>query len=186
MPVCLTCARWAHNPLCAGCRERLRRARPVAIGPLRVTSGLIHDGPARRLVHLLKYDAVEVAGLLLARVMASLVPTDATAIVPVPRALLRRLRYGIDPARKLAHLIAADTGLPVVDALVASPWWPSHAGADRESRRSPRFHQVKGVPPGCILVDDVLTTGATAAAAASVAGSNRMLTATRADSGSFG
>ncbi len=158
----------------------------MTVGQMRVTSGLIHSGPARRLVHLLKYGAIDAAALLLARVMAGAVPADAAALVPIPRALLRRVRYGVDPARKLAGLVAAETGIPVVNALIASPWWPSHAGSDRESRNPPRFRTTCGVPDGSVLVDDVLTTGATAATAAQATGSNRVLTATRADSESFG
>ncbi len=186
MHICLTCSRWAPTPLCAGCRSRLRRAGPLTVGQMRVASGLMHSGPARRLVHLLKYGGIDAAAMLLAKVMAGLVPADAAALVPIPRALLRRVRYGVDPAHRLARVVAAETGLPVVDALVAPLWWPSHAGSDRHSRNPPQFRTVGQVPAASVLVDDVLTTGATAAAAAQATGSSRVLTATRADSGSFG
>lgn len=111
---------------------------------------------------------------------------DCTALVPVPRALVRRFRYGSDPAARLATLIGKEADLPVVDGLRAQLWWPAHAGSDRTSRTAPKFGLARPVPRGAALVDDVLTTGATLAAAAAVHGIRMGLTATRAGIDSYG
>lgn len=134
------------------------------------------------MVHLLKYQGMEAAGSVLAAMMAPLVAPDAKALVPVPRADFRRLRYGVDPARVLAAALAELTGVPVASGLAAAFWWPSHAGSSRARRRAPRFRTVRPVPVGSVLVDDVLTTGATLVAAARLAGCRRAITATRAES----
>ncbi len=172
--------------LCEPCRAELRRAGETRIGDLDIDSALEHRGPARRLVHLLKYQGITAAALPLAALMARELKEAPAALVPLPRAWPRRLRYGVDPARQLAGLVAAAIDVPVVDALAAPVWWPSHAGSDRVSRKPPRFMLLRHVPAGSVLVDDVLTTGATALAASSVSGVHRVLTATRADNDRFG
>ncbi len=184
MTICAACSTWDRGLLCLRCRVQLRPALPVIRRGVRVSSGLMHEDTARRLVHLLKYQAFAPAGAVLATIMASEIPSGTTALIPVPRAWARRIRYGIDPAYELARRIAGETGLSVVGCLGAPPWWPSHAGSNKAARRPPAFRLLRGVPTGSLLVDDVVTTGATLAAAARVTGVARAMTATRADSGS--
>jgi predicted amidophosphoribosyltransferase len=145
-----------------------------------IVSAFSHEGPARRLVHRLKYEGMVAAGEVLAAAMASVLPAGARALVPVPRALLRRVRYGVDPAVVLARLISSRTGLPVVAGLRPVLWWPHHAGAVRAARVMPRFRAGAPVPAGAILVDDVVTTGATLRAAQRACGATISLTATAA------
>ena len=130
-----------------------------------VAAGLAHCGAARRLVHRLKYDGVEAAARVLAAAMAPRLMAGATALVPVPRSRLRVLRHGIDPAAALARALSTATGVPVVDALAAGWWWPRHAG-NEGIRRRPPFRRVRRPFPGAVLIDDVVTSGATMAAAA--------------------
>lgn len=151
-------------------------------GGIDVASGFVHDKAARRLVHLLKYQGITAAGVILATVMAGRLPSGTTALVPVPRAALRRIRYGIDPASELAHRVGAETGIEVIPALAAPFWWPSHAGGDRAARNRPRFRRISPVPAGSVMVDDVCTTGSTLASAGEVLGIWKAITATRADS----
>jgi hypothetical protein len=127
-----------------------------------------HDGPARRLVHALKYRGVTAAAVPFAVELAERIPTSVTALVPVPRAWGRVVRYGIDPASVVAGAVSEMTGLPVVRALRAPLWWRRHAGAIRARRAPIRFTPRLVIPPGTALVDDVVTTGATAMAAAAV------------------
>jgi predicted amidophosphoribosyltransferase len=185
MPICVVCAAWGHGPLCPECRSQLRAAKPVMRSGLVVSSGLFHEKSARRLVHLLKYQGLDAAGVVLGQIMAAQVPPGVSTLVPVPRAWARRLRYGVDPARVLARRVGAIAGVEVVEAVGAEVWWPSHAGSDRSSRRPPEFRLVGVVPPGSALVDDVVTTGATLAAAGRITGIHQALTATRADCPSF-
>lgn len=131
-------------------------------------AGFAHEGAARRLVHALKYRGVVAAAEPLADALARKIPGPVTALVPIPRARVRALRYGIDPAEVLASAVGRRTGLPVVTALRPRWWWRSHAGRTRHERSPLAFGAARvTVPRGAALVDDVLTTGATARAAAS-------------------
>ena len=181
MPICLVCSRWGDGPLCRSCESALDPIDSVvAVDQFQVGSAFAHESVARRLVHLLKYQGIRTAGDILGAAMVSALPQDATALVPVPRAVVRKMKYGADPALLLARAVAAAADLPVVTALRAQLWWPAHAGMDKESRRSPRFRVVAPVPPGSVLVDDVLTTGATLAAAGRLVDVAQAITATRA------
>lgn len=165
---CLACTMPATDSLCFRCRLELRPAPEVSVGSgLIGVAGFVHEGPARRLVHALKYRAVVAAAEPLADAMAEKIPRSVTALVPVPRAALRVFRHGVDPAAVLAAAVARRTGLPVVDAIRPRLWWRRHAGRSRDERSAVRFTPTGSVVPKyAALVDDVLTTGATARAAA--------------------
>lgn len=154
--------------LCGPCRLALRPAPEVTVGSRLVgIAGFLHEGPARRLVHALKYRAVVAAAEPLADAMAPRIPGAVTALVPIPRARLRTFRHGIDPAAVLASAVGRRTGLPVVNAIRSPWWWRRHAGRGRDERSRVAFATTGvAVPYGAALVDDVLTTGATARAAA--------------------
>lgn len=164
--VCLACGRWVTGSMCARC------AGSLAPAPERVlTDGLLvrapfgHEAAARTLVRSLKYRGLlDVAGFF-AAAMVPLLPTSVTALVPVPRAAVRRLRFGVDPAAELAAALGRLTGLPVVNALRAPVWWPRHAGRNRERRREVGFTGRMPVRSSAVLIDDVATTGATLSAA---------------------
>lgn len=164
--VCLACSRLTEERLCLTCELSLRPAPEQyleGVGP--VCSAFHHRDAARLLVHHLKYRGVVAAGRRLAEAMADHVPGDAV-LVPVRRVGWRRLRYGVDPALELALRLAALTGCRVVDGLAAPFWGKPRAG--RAHGLAPRFrlrHPVADRP--VTLVDDVITTGATLAAAAS-------------------
>lgn len=112
--------------------------------------------------------------------MMALLPSDAAALVPVPRVTARRWRYGVDPARELAGALSAKTDLPVARSLRPVVWTARRAGPARSGKGEPRFVVVGAAPQGAVLVDDVVTTGTTLAAAASVLGVGRAVVATSA------
>ena len=153
--------------MCVSCRAGLRPGpdRLLAFGIAR--SGFVHEGPARILVHRLKYEAMASAGhLLAAEGMAHLVPHDAAALTPIPRTRWRTIRYGVDPAAVLADHLAALTGLPVVESLSPALYGKRHAGRGMSQRDVPVFGVTGDTPTGAVLVDDVLTTGITLETAA--------------------
>jgi predicted amidophosphoribosyltransferase len=143
----------------------------------------------RRAIHRLKFagwrpvaDALSVA---MADVWDAAAVPDAVTWVPLSR---RRLAArGYDQARALARALAPRIEVPAVPLLrrVADPGPQARRGgrARRDAMRGV-FEGIGRPPPRVLLVDDVLTTGATAGACAEVlldAGAARvwLLTAAR-------
>ena len=177
--VCVVCGWWRGSPvdgqraaqvlrrggICRSCAGSLHRASEVRLrSGVLVRPLFVHEGPIRSAIHALKYRGVDRIAEVLAPYLAGLVPSDATALVPVPRALARRIRYGIDPGRVLARETARAADLPVADVLRA----PIHRISQLRERRTEGLHfrSVGRAPRHAVLVDDVLTTGATMTAAA--------------------
>ncbi len=176
--ICLACRGVTRGDLCLVCERRLRDApdRVVAETVL-VRSAHLHDGPARQLVHRLKYDGLVGAADLLAVGMAPLT-TGASMLIPVPRTTARRQRYGVDPALEIARALARLTGLPMVRGLRPALRGRVHAGRGRGARTVPTFRVGADIDAGACVVDDVVTTGVTISAAARLLGAERAVTAT--------
>jgi predicted amidophosphoribosyltransferase len=168
--------------LCDDCLVSLQPGieRRLACGLL-VRPAFRHGGAARAMVHHLKYGGPDASGEILATAMTKLLPPGARALVPVPRVAARLWRYGSDPGAGLAAALARRTGLPVVAAIRRPVWWARRAGPVRTTRGRPGFRARRSVV-GAVLIDDVLTTGATlCAAAAAVPDALAAVTATAAD-----
>jgi len=160
MPICVSCGAPCRPPLCQRCRARLHPGGSFLVGAVSGRYALHHSGTGRRMVHQLKYNGVVGAAEVLAALMEPLLPKDASAVVPLPRAAIRKIVHGVDPSLELARRIARLRGIPMVRGLSAALWWPRHAGRDQALRRSPPFRG-HPVPNGAVLVDDVVTSGAT-------------------------
>ncbi len=135
------------------------------------------DGPARTLVHRLKYgDRLELArtmGGWMARAGGELLE-QADLLVPVPLHRGRLARRRFNQAALLGARLSALSGVPLdVAALARVKPTPPQVGLTRPQRAA----NVQGafrVPPealglrgkAVVLVDDVLTSGATVNAAA--------------------
>lgn len=102
-------------------------------------------------------------GLLLVPTLESLQPTDLLVAVPLHE---RRERdRGYNQARLLAAVASASLGTPVIDALVRSRDTPRQVhltGSDRRINVVSAFEAIGGLEGAhVVLIDDVVTTGAT-------------------------
>jgi ComF family protein len=121
-------------------------------------------------IHRLKYERREDLARCLGVLFDACERPRATAVVPIPLHPSRLRERGYDQARLLAQAAAERFCLPLRDALVRHRPTPRQVGLDRGAReRNLRAaFSAKGDVTGLrlCLIDDVLTTGATASAAA--------------------
>lgn len=164
----------ARGPaLCPGCRARLAAPREVATatGVDRVTCAWAYEGPARDLVLALKLRAQRDAAVPLAAAAVAAVRragTEASLVTWVPaRARDRRVR-GFDHAELLARHVADSLGLPAVGLLARADARPDQAGLSAAERRTNLRGAFVARPSrgAVLLVDDLVTTGATGSACA--------------------
>ncbi|HUR22823.1 MAG TPA: ComF family protein [Acidimicrobiales bacterium] len=163
-PVC-----GAHGPApCAGCAAELRPAPalPTPPGLDSCAALLTYAGAGRELVARLKYRNARGSVPFLARGMAAIVPYDIDLVTWAPTTPARLRRRGFDQARLLARAVARQRGVPCRPLLRRSPG-PAQTGRNAVARYSgPGFAAVSGVQGRrVLLVDDIVTTGATVAAA---------------------
>jgi ComF family protein len=205
-PACLACrkATAAHYALCSECWGAMRFIErpycerlgtpfaqdlrsPSLISPEAMADPPVFsraravarydDGPARRLVHRLKYsDRLELAGPMgawMARAGAEILG-DADLIVPVPLHRFRLISRRFNQAATLAHSVSKLSAVPVdPQALVRVKQTPPQVGLSRPQRAGNvqgAFRVAEEAKPRLsgmriVLVDDVLTSGATANAA---------------------
>jgi predicted amidophosphoribosyltransferase len=145
---------------------------------MRLVAAFEHSGPARKLIHRLKYQGVGGYEHLVAGKVAPRLPR--LPLVPVPRVLSRRLAYGVDATSAIARSLASALGVPVATVLRAPIYAARRAGGDHR-RPATRFEVEGQLPARLILVDDVVTTGATLVSAAEAVGPHRVALAVAAN-----
>ncbi len=179
-PLCVACGGGCrvHDPLCRDCRRRLRwldAVEPTGAG-LPVWAAVGYEGPARALVRALKFGgALRLVDAMAAQMAANAPPglLEGVTLVPVPLHRARRRRRGFNQAEELARALGKRRELPVADCLerTAGSARATQVGRDRDDRLaalagSIRLRPGAPVPLRPVLVDDVVTTGATLAACA--------------------
>jgi ComF family protein len=197
-PLCWSAVRFIERPYCErlgtpfeqdlgqGLLSPQAMADPPVFARARAVARF-EDGPARVLAHRLKYsDRAELARPI-ARWMARAgadVLADADLLTPVPLHPLRLWRRRFNQAALLAKEVSRLTGKPCdLSAIARVKATRSQVGLSRAQRAENvqgAFRVASGAPVrgrNVVLVDDVLTSGATANAASRVllrAGASRV------------
>jgi predicted amidophosphoribosyltransferase len=164
--VCDASCSW-RQPLCDGCEAKIagaRPSRPSVPGVDGAWCAAPYEGPARDLVAALKFASRLALATRAAEAIAARAPLELLdgAIVPVPPAPWRLRRRGHDPAEEIAFALARLTELPFRPVL-ARTTGPRQVGRRRVDRLAdpPAVRLVATPPRRAVLVDDVITTGAT-------------------------
>lgn len=176
-PVCWSCSGLSRrgDSLCGSCRASLHRLapEPVLLSGVCVWAPFAYSGPARDLVRALKFrGALGLADSMAAQIVANapdglLEPAQVAArctLVPVPLHPRRLRSRGYNQAAAIGEAIGARAGLGVLDCLVRSGPSITQVGRDRATRRAGPAGSIRivgGAPEKVLLVDDVVTTGAT-------------------------
>jgi predicted amidophosphoribosyltransferase len=160
--------------LCPDCRPE----GPFAIDPPEGSrSGVAlapYAGPLGRAVRRAKYTPSRALALHLAGLATRIAPVlpEVDVLIPVPSRLGSRVTRGFATASVLASGLSSASGVAVLEALEVGPGSRQAALSRRERRANVagRFHARRDLTGlRVLLVDDVVTTGATATACADAA-----------------
>ena len=178
-PTCAAALRPLTGPQCRCGRPRTRgRVCPIcaewpeALGPIR--AAFVFEGPLRSSIHRVKYRGEYargryLGGLLADVAAATLHDTPLDLVLPIPLHPRRQRERGFNQAQILAEVVAERLGVPVGQDLLRIVDTRPQVGLDYAGRRANMQGAFRAGPgvggASVLLIDDVVTTGATMEAA---------------------
>ena len=170
-PACSEALTPIDHPLCSRCgapalvvTDRCDHCPPPDVD--RARSAFVFRGPLRKAIHRLKFAGDRGVAAALGSAMAAVLDREPDAITWVPLSRARLSERGYDQARALARTVSRLTGAPMSALLSRARDLPPQAlrgAAERRLALTDAFSASRRSPPRVLLVDDVMTTGATAA-----------------------
>ena len=172
--LCVNCEAYAGRamPFCRTCRNALGEPYRMQVAGFVCWTAFSYGGPAGAAVRALKFGGRAALAGAMAAQLAALAPAEFLSgpFVPVPVHPLHRRRRGVDHTRLLADGLARRTRQPLCDCLARTGDPRPQVGRGRSERvlGPPGAFVVTAptVPSAAVLVDDVVTTGATLAVCA--------------------
>jgi ComF family protein len=135
-----------------------------------------YEGSLRKLIHLFKYSGMKPLARRLAGLLCRALPDYEEhrfdLVVPMPLHWRRRWKRGFNLSEILARWVAGDLGVPMIDVVKRVRATAVQVGLTNASRRknvSGAFRvsrQSRVAGKNVLLIDDVMTTGATGTACA--------------------
>ncbi len=170
---CAICKR-VGAPVCLTCSDHFPSApRSTWRANLRGQAVCDYCEPSIQLIRAFKEFGQTAAGKFMAPQMANLLNGQRGFLVAVPSNRSNQIRRGYSPALVLARMVAKHSGFTVIDGLRFSRPVADQAALGLEARRQNLHHSMVARPSlrgkAVVLVDDVVTTGATLLEAARAA-----------------
>jgi len=170
---CGTLSENGEESICAPCYEDLPwNEAPISPEPgrLQCSIAMLHyEFPADAAIKALKFNRKLFYAPALAEILCAalpLLPEDIDAVVPVPLHWRRKAIRGFNQADEIAKPIAKQLGVPVLGGVYrqkSTPFQSGLAAAERVRNLRQVFRAKTRLSAAHVLiVDDVVTTGATA------------------------
>lgn len=175
---CVGCGR-AGALLCRSCQSTIRLYPPAQLNTPRMRTSLPHvddiavafvfEGALREAIHALKYTRLRRTAPLLGALLSTYTQRHSfpgDALIPVPLHHRRLAERGFNQSTLLANHLGRTHQMPVIEYLVRQQDTEHQVQLDVQARRANvegAFVWAGNTPPPrrVIIVDDVLTTGAT-------------------------